>query len=198
MKLTRPLIWLGIDPGENSGWSIRITEADIAPLDEPALDAVAGMLATQGVVQHSRSNRDRIVGMACEIADEREADIVVAMETWSLHGKWSNVSKLALVGSAGRWLDSLEQYGIGAHRVSRLLVNQWRRELYGAQTRAEIFGKDGASRSEQWKKKAIAHCGARVSVHQTKSKDPNACEATCLIHALYDRWIAGGMGRVEW
>ena len=103
---------LGIDPASRSGWSLF----------------VRGKLIGSGVVESTGERLD-VLQMAAEVFTDEGLPFVVVAETWS-PGSWKSWNAIAAVHEPwGRWSEQLEL--IGCSLIVRVLVNEWRRDLYG-------------------------------------------------------------------
>lgn len=147
---------LGIDPSSTiSGYAI------MSLIDGKTAHVVSGESDS-----YTRADRDAIAFGFIKHAEKNRLRMLVAMETWSLHGKWSNVAKVSVCESGGRWRETLEFAGIG-HKCSRVLVDTWRREILLEKRRLK---------TEQWKGLAKLHVEAATGIQARE----NQAEAVCI------------------
>lgn len=160
-------VLLAIDPAKCSGWAIFVD----------------GKYHSSGSGELNRYERDTIVETVEMLAGD-SGEVAIAMETWSLHGKWSNLAKMSVCEQAGRWLDSIEVYALRP-RVVRVRVDEWRRGLFGR----------GNMKSEAAKAMAMRQARGVLGRHAV---DDNEAEAVCIAAwALCDDHVRGllGIGR---
>ena len=103
---------LGVDPGATSGVAITVN----------------GKILSSG----SCTGQDYVpwVCRAEKLQVDLQRPLVVAMETWTPHGKWGFKQALSLGEQAGRWLGMIERVCIDA-LVVRVEPGEWRRALFG-------------------------------------------------------------------
>ena len=156
---------LALDPAKVSGWALYVN----------------GAYHSSGCGTHNRADRDRIIAGADALG---EMNLAIVMETWSLHGKWSNAAKMSVCEQAGRWKESMEYHAV-VHRLVRVPVDQWRRGLFGRSN----------MKSEQ--AKAMAMLRARASTGRP-AVDDNEAEAICIaVWALQHREVRVLLGDQE-
>ena len=147
---------LGIDPATTvSGYAIMsMIEGKISHVVSGESDG------------YTRADRDAIAFGFIAHAEKNALRMMVAMETWSLHGKWSNAAKVSVCESGGRWKETLEFAGIG-HKCQRCKVDEWRREVLMERRRIK---------TPEWKSLAIAHAETATGFKPRE----NQSEAICI------------------
>jgi hypothetical protein len=128
--------------------SYKAHDALILGIDPGSVSGVAAMLGNQllnaATCDDGRASRDAVVAESVRAAVRAGVPIAGVIESWNPHGKIGHDQLQALAESAGRWIDSLEAFGV--HRFVRVQPISWR---------SAIFGGGPNKTSAQWKQDAI-------------------------------------------